>query len=799
MSDFDNNSFSNGSNGFHREQPRYKGENVTNNQKLFESGNDNEVDLRVVFGVLLKYKWWVIGITLLCFGGAYLYANLAQPIYESSGTVLITQENSQYPMKDSDLSYMMSSTFGVGAGNRLENEMEILQSRSLSSEIAKRLLEEKTMENGENFPILWYNYPEDSTLIPQSAVAQRIKNKMILERTDQDTDVIRIRYESYSPFEAKRLVDITIDTYIDVSIRQKRTEANSALSFLESELDDVESNLESAEVALKDYRKNTNLVEVDGQTNAVITRMAELESQMQEVQVQRVSISSSIESYENQLEQIKPGLAEQFAENISGRLEGAQLRLAELRTAQSLMLQRNPGLQSNPESEPQFIRNQEEIRTVREEIREITNNLLNADDSDVYIGFLEQEDGGVTNRILELRKNLIELKIQESQLNAQEEVIQQRMAEENQFFDGLPENMLELARLQREVKISEELFTTISNQFAETQLWEQTQFGAGRPIDYGYLPEDPSSPNKILYSLIGLIIGFTFGIGFVVIRSSLNSKIDGAEKLKDAGFRLLSVIPDYTNHVKEKYNGQSFVHVKDKKVSTGWETILDSISPISEAYRRLQNNIIFSDPDTNIQTIVVTSSQKSEGKTTVSANLAVSLAEGGKKVLLIDSDLRRPNIHTFTGEAREPGLSEVFYDDKSLSTAIKPTIAPAVEALTAGHSIPNPAAVMQSKKLKSFLSELKHHYDHIIIDTPPFGVITDAAPLMQNADGVILVARFGQTQTYQLEQTIENLKGVNANIIGTVLTAYKHSKSAEYYNYNYKYNNYEAYKEYQET
>ena len=245
--------------------------------------------------------------------------------------------------------------------------------------------------------------------------------------------------------------------------------------------------------------------------------MADLESQRQEVQVQSVAVSSSIESYESQLEQIKPGLAEQFAENISGRLEGAQLRLAELRTEQSLMVQRNPGLRNNPEAEPQYIQIQEEIGTVRQEIRDITSNLLNADDSDVYIGFLEEEGGGITSRILELRRNLIELKIEESQLQAQEDVIAQRMAEENQFFDGLPENMLDLARLQREVHIQEQLFTTISDQFAETQLWEQTQYGAGRPIDYGFLPDRPISPNKPLYSCVGLLIGGVVGVGLSLI------------------------------------------------------------------------------------------------------------------------------------------------------------------------------------------------------------------------------------------------------------------------------------------
>ena len=766
---------------------------------VFNTNADDVIDIKHLLGVLLRYKWWVVGITALFLGASIYIANEVQPVYQSSGTLLITQDRNQYAMGGSELSNMMSSSFGLGTGNSLANEMVVLRSRGLASEIAGKLVDRETMQNGDLFPILWAEYPEDSSKVSQSQVASRISNKMQLQRTDSETDVIRISFSSYSALEAKELVDITIDTYTELSASQKRTAASSALAFLERERETVQERLDEAEVALRNYRSETNLIQVSEQTNAVISRLTELESQRQQLQVQRVAINSSIESYEDQLEQIRPGLAEQFAENISGRLESAQLRLAELRTEQALMKQRNPGLENNPEGEPQFIQNQKEIETVRNEIRDITNNLLNADDSDVYIGFLEQEDGGITQRILELRRQLIELKIEESQLNAQEQVIEERMQEENQFFDGLPDNMLELARLQRDVLIQEQLFTQISSQYAETQLWEQTQFGAGRPIDDGNMPSEPTSPDKTRYALIGLLIGGVVSVGFVFAKDSFNSTIKSAEELKATDYSLLTVVPNFDKHVKQNYEGKKFINIKDKKISTAWETALNSVSPISESYRRLQNNIVFSDPDHSNQTIVVTSSRKGEGKTTVSTNLAVSLAEGGKKVLLIDCDLRRPNVHTTTGEAREPGLTDLFFNDKTVEDVIKPTIAPSVHVITAGQEIPNPAALMQSKELRKLLDDMRDQYDHIIIDTPPYGVITDAAPLMQKADGIVLVSMFGETQSYELEQAIEKLKQVRARVIGTVLTAYNHRKSDEYYYYSYNYDNYQAYEEYRSS
>jgi len=442
----------------------------------------------------------------------------------------------------------------------------------------------------------------------------------------------------------------------------------------------------------------------------------------------------------------------------------------------------------------------EEIEALRTEIRDITNNLMDADDSDVYIGFLDSEDGGVSGRIIELRRSLIEKRIEESQLNAQEEAITQRLTEEEQFFDGLPENMLELARMRRDVQINEQLYTNISSQYQETQLWEQTQYGSGRVIDQGSLPNRPASPNKLLFLLVGFVTGSMMSVGFVFTKEAFNKTVDGTEKLKQMGFPVLAVIPNFSDYVKQKFKGKEYVTLQDKKVSTSWTCLLDSISPISESYRRLQNNIIYADPDQNYQTILITSSRKGEGKTTISINLAVSLAESGKKVLLIDTDLRRPNLHRFTGEAREPGIAEIFYDDKSKASAIKPTLAPGLHIITAGRSIPNPSAVMQSEKLRNFLDGLKEKYDHIIVDTPPYGVITDSAPMMQHADGIILVAKFGETQMNELNHTVENLKRIRANVIGTVLTAYRHKKSADYYYYNeYTYDSYRAYEEYQET
>src|SRR5690625_2381794 len=737
------------------------------------SGSD-EIDLKYLLKVLLRYKYIAIGIVLLTTISAAIYAYSLPSVYQSTGTILIQEERNRYTWAGSDLNSILSSSFGVGAGSRLVNEVEILQSRMVASEIADKVFETETLENGEIFPILWYDYPEDSTRASREMVVRRIQDRMNVNRADLDSDILRIAYTSPSPFEA------------------------AALGFLEEEKRQAEEELADSEERLRSYMSQTNLVQVDSQTDAAINRLAELESQKQTVQVQRVSVSSSIEAYERQLEQIRPGLAEQFAENISGQLSRAQFRLAELRTERDLLTQRNPALNENPELEPQYASLLSEIETVRNQIQQITSDLLSADDSDVYIGFLDSEDGGVTNRIIELRRNLIELRITESQLDAQEDVLNSRIQEENQFLDNLPDNMIELARLRRDAQVNEQLYSVISEQFTQTQLWEQTQYGSGRSIDMGEVPQFPTGPNRKLYILIGFLLGGVISVGFVTAKESFNKKIDGTTKLRGLGLAVLGTIPDKMPYIKKRFKGKEFVKVDDKMVSSTWSILIDTISPVSESYRRLHNNIIYADPDQKIQTIAITSPKKSEGKSTVSINLAVALAEAGKSVLLLDLDFRRPNLHRLTGEERERGMIEYFYDDMTLEEVIKSTAAPGVDLITSGRRIQNPSAVVQSEKMKNLLEILKTRYDHIVMDTAPYGVVTDGAVMMKRADGIVLISKFNDTRLNEMIHTVENLNHIQGRILGAVITNYHHRSSSDYYYSDYTYDSYEAYEEYHE-
>lgn len=214
----------------------------------------------------------------------------------------------------------------------------------------------------------------------------------------------------------------------------------------------------------------------------------------------------------------------------------------------------------------------------------------------------------------------------------------------------------------------------------------------------------------------------------------------------------------------------------------------DPKSPISEAYRTIRTNIQFSKVDIDIKTILLTSSKQDEGKTTVASNLAVSFAAlEGKRVLIIDADLRNPSIHRMFNISNNHGLTDILTNQKSVEACVQMTEVKNLQILTTGKMPPNPAEMLESKRMREFIEVLKDYYDYIFIDAPPIGIITDAGILANYCDGTIIVVGAGDTEIEAAKITKERLEKVKANIMGVILNKYIGEGSHYgYYNYYYE-------------
>ncbi|MBC8632589.1 CpsD/CapB family tyrosine-protein kinase [[Eubacterium] tenue] len=214
----------------------------------------------------------------------------------------------------------------------------------------------------------------------------------------------------------------------------------------------------------------------------------------------------------------------------------------------------------------------------------------------------------------------------------------------------------------------------------------------------------------------------------------------------------------------------------------------DPKSPISEAYRTIRTNIEFSNLDKEIKTIVVTSSQQNEGKSTVIANLAVSFAGmEDKKVLVLEGDLRNPTVHRMFNVSNAHGITEILTGQKSFEECVHTTEVKGLHVVTCGKIPPNPSEMLASRKMKAFIESLKDHYDYIFIDAPPIGIITDAGIISTYADGTMLVVASKEADIDMVKIAKERLEKVNANILGIVLNKFEDSNgSYGYYNYYYE-------------
>jgi succinoglycan biosynthesis transport protein ExoP len=304
-------------------------------------------------------------------------------------------------------------------------------------------------------------------------------------------------------------------------------------------------------------------------------------------------------------------------------------------------------------------------------------------------------------------------------------------------------------------------------------LYATTQSGAMNTlsvIESAALPTKPIGPNKLMIMGLVMVIGLTLSSG----TAYLLEYVDRTIKTPDDVTRVfgLSVV-GYINEMEDGKVKWSYVYNNPR-------------SPIAEAFRFLRTNLEFASAEAPLKKLLITSADMSDGKTTVATNLAFSIAQEDRKVILLDADLRKPSVHELVGMPISPGLSEVFRDKVNMVDTIRSSTDKRVALITSGNPPPNPAELLASKKMERVLSSLEEVADYIIIDGPPF-VISDAAIIASKVDGVLLVIRPGQLREDQAHVIIEQMKRSGTRIIGVVFNRILRSQAKAFRSYTLAY------------
>lgn len=288
-------------------------------------------------------------------------------------------------------------------------------------------------------------------------------------------------------------------------------------------------------------------------------------------------------------------------------------------------------------------------------------------------------------------------------------------------------------------------------------------------------PSAPSSPRTTLNLALGLLLGLAVGLGWAFLREALDRTIKTSEELKSlTGLPILGRI------------------ALDKDVDKNHLSALDTASPRSEGFRTIRASLDFVSVDSPLKAIVVTSGEPGAGKSTVSVNLAIAIAQTGKRVCILEADLRRPKVLSYLGMPSGPGSTDVLSQQVPLETALVDWNRGFLKVLGQGTMPPNPSELLGSVRMKELVADLKNRFDIVIVDTPPTLAVSDAAIMAADADGVILVTRFGASTKETVGHAMETLTQVETPVVGTVLNAVPAKKKYGYDAYGYGYGGYES-------
>lgn len=404
-------------------------------------------------------------------------------------------------------------------------------------------------------------------------------------------------------------------------------------------------------------------------------------------------------------------------------------------------------------------------------VRETQLIELNVEDTDpvraaqianeVVTVFAEQNQALQADRYADVKDSL------STQLLDLDDRIQEASAELESFGDD-SEYEIERNRLEIILTQYRQSYSGLLQGYEQVRLSEAQSTSNVVQVEPAIPPTIPIRPRVLQNTALAVIVGLMLAIGVVFLIEALDDTVKGPEDIKrDLGLPVLGLI------AKIDENGTEMI------------TVAQPRSPLAEAFRSLRTNILYASVDHPLQRLMITSPSSQEGKTTIAANLGVVTAQGGRRVILVDADLRHPSLHKKLRIPNRRGLSDLFVQPQvHLNGFLRKSTVPDLFILPSGYVPPNPADLLGSEKMQEVLHTLKNQADLVIVDTPAAAAVTDPSVLASHMDGVLLVVRPGVTKLALLQQSVEQLRRSGATLLGVVLNDVENKRSR--YNYYYK-------------
>jgi capsular exopolysaccharide synthesis family protein len=571
--------------------------------------------------------------------------------------------------------------------------------------------------------------------------------KKLKLKTVRGTDVMQLSYKSTNPQEAANVVNSLMKYYLESNVRTNRREATSAREFLSKQLPEVESRVTKAEMNLRRFKENNRVVALDVEAKTGLESLGRLNEAITQSQGQLAAALTRSVALQNEMK-----LDRQQAVDLStlSQSRGVQQVLTEYQKTQSeLAVARTLYTDDNPKVVDLVMKEASLKKLLEERVGQTVGNFESLSQQNLQIGELKQT----------LTQDLVKSEVERLALTKQVEELQRVFIFNRRRLDSLPRLEQQQLQLQRQLTVAQITYQEFLKQYQLVQVLENQNVGNSRVISEALVPELPVSPKIPLNLALGGFLGVLLGAGTALLLESMNQSLKNIEEANRLlGFPLLGTIPQHgEKNPKNPQEGRQELPLLD-----------DPYSPVSTSFEMLQTNLGFTVSDKKLRVILVTSATPGEGKSFVAANLALAGAYVGKRVLLVDADMRRPRQHRVWEIHNLLGLSNILAGQTQLKNAVQ-EVSPLVKMLPAGKIPPNPVTLLDSQCMADLVEEASKDYDFVIIDTPPLTAVTDPLIVGKYVDGLLLVVRPGKVEYSAVNAAKSLLTQAKLPILGMVV------------------------------
>ena len=557
------------------------------------------------------------------------------------------------------------------------------------------------------------------------------------------SQLINIYVEDADPKLAAKLCNALSYIYAEDNLRRKYEISTEALSWLGHESVGIGDRLRDAELELQKFKEKNNVVSFEESQNTVMQRLKELSTALTEAKKKRLEAQGRYEEVKKVLK--NPELAESFPGVVDNDLI-RQLK-AELASAEAELAQVSKKYKPD---HPEYKRVEAKWLALKQRVDSEVKKILTSFELDYKVA-LERENS-----------------IQKAMDDLQAEAL------------ALSRKTMEYAVMNNEIESLRQMYSSLKTRSRETEITGNIAANNITVIDAAETPRDPVRPRKKLNVALAIFVGLVGGIGLAFLQEYLDNTVKTQEELEIlTRLPFLGAVPSFKTELESgQQPTQLFSHVRPR-------------SSFAESCRVVRTNLIFSLANRARKRVLVTSPGPQEGKTTIVVNLGIILAQGGARVLIVDSDLRRPLVGKLFGLERDAsGLTDLIMGRASLDEVIKPSEVANLSIVPSGPIPPNPAELLSSPRFEELANAFAERFDWVLFDSPPVVAVADSVILSRLVEGAVLIVESGKTTRELLKRANRQLADVAAPVIGVILNAF--DVRAEGYKYYYYYRYYRS-------